>query len=187
MIEVIYDSFDVWLLLCHDWVLFDNAHCLNHYTQFLSFVLGIETNFQGMVLMLRKAVSDVIKYNSHHFRNTDESDVKVELISHDPEGHLFELHILVSINFFSVMVSDKGSIHPPDLNLHDIFQKSTTNQIEILPFKTFQLAPFRMDFIVKILFEIFNIISDWSTGSRLYFEYEWLPFLVIAHAIDLGT
>ena len=85
------------------------------------------------------------------------------------------------------MVGDEGSIHFADFYLHCVLQESSSDEIHVLSFKTLQWSSFLIDFIVFIILIVFDIISDWGTGSWLYLKDIIVAIFVDTSAVDLGS
>lgn len=77
--------------------------------------------------MRLEIIDDVIVNLSKEFSNDKEGAVKVELISKESCDYLFESNVFKTVNFFSVMVGNEGTVHFTNFELECIFNKPSSD------------------------------------------------------------
>lgn len=98
--------------------------------------------------MLRQTISDVIKNDRQHFIDANKCDIQIVLVPECSHCHFFDFNVLISEYFFGVVVCDKSSLHSADFDLHDIFEKTSPNQIVVLSLETLMHTSFSIYFVV---------------------------------------
>ena len=85
------------------------------------------------------------------------------------------------------MVGNRSTLHLSNLHLHDVLQKSTSNQVVVLALKG-RVQPFKLhDAVVEVVNVIKNIVTKWGSRSRLQFEYDIVAVSVLPSCINLRS
>lgn len=169
-------------------VLFDFIHDFDHNDKRTIASVGIHADFQlRSVVFIFQIIDDVIVDICHEFRDDEKSAVKVELVTEKSHDDFLEPNVLEAVYFFGVVVGNKSAIHSSDLELEGILDKSSSDEIVILSFETFEFALLFVDWIVHVILIPLNVISDGCTGSGFYFENKRFAGLVVVTAIDLRS
>lgn len=129
----------------------------------------------------------MIKCGCKHFRNTNETNIKIIHIPDCSLSHLFKIYVLISIDIFSIMIGNESSFHSPNFDLHNVFKESSANKIKILSLKTFIYPSNFVYFVIFIVKIILNIVSNWCTSSWFYLKNKRISILVIWKTIYLWS
>jgi hypothetical protein len=131
-IEILVDA----LPAVRDRVLLHLTHDLYDHIQGFCGVVGIESNFELLIVVLLGVFEDVIIDRGHHFADNPKSNIEVVLISEQSHHHLLEIDVFIAVDIFGVVVGDKSTAHASDFQLEGILDKRSSYQVVVLSFET---------------------------------------------------
>ena len=99
--------------------------------------------------------------------------------------HVSQLDVLEAENLLRVVISDKGSIHSPDLALHYVLEEATADQVVELSLIGRVLTLVFHDFVVQVVYVIEDLVTEDGRGTSLKLEDNAVALCIDALSVDL--
>ena len=109
------------------------------------------------------------------------------LIPEQSHNDFFEIYVFITVDLFSIVVSNKSAIHFAYFELEGILYKSSPYEVKVFSLKTLIISSKFIYRIVFIKLPILNVITNRTRGSCFNLKHIRITILVDISSISLRT